>query len=116
MDDGNRLGDEPIFHIATAAEADRLHRDGELTPASLADEGFVHCSTASQVVATTGRYFECGADLVLVELDPATIDAEVSWPEVYPSQRFPHVHGPLIASWVVALHPWREADRRSWQP
>jgi uncharacterized protein (DUF952 family) len=105
-----------IYHIAPPADAERLRRSGSLEPGSLAAEGFVHCSTADQVVATTDRYFAGETDLVLVELDPDLIGHEISWPEVYPGQRYPHVHGPLPAAAVVAVLPWSEADRRRWRP
>lgn len=104
----------PIFHITTAADADRLQVDGVLEPPSLAAEGFVHCSTEAQVVATTAKWFAPDAELVLVELDPERLDAEVRWPEVYSGQRFPHVHGPLRAEAVVRRLPWGPADRERW--
>ena len=103
-----------IFHITTAADADRLMAEGQLAPPSLAAEGFVHCSTDAQVVATTERWFLPGAELVLLELDPDRLGAELRWPEVYPGQRFPHVHGPLRAEAVVARVPWGPADRAAW--
>ena len=103
-----------LFHITTGAEADRLMADGVLEPPSLAAEGFVHCSTDAQVVATTTRWFPPEAELVLVELDPDRLGEELRWPEVYPGQRFPHVHGPLRAAAVVTRLPWGPADRAAW--
>lgn len=103
-----------IYHIATRADADALARTGILEPSSLAGEGFVHCSTVDQVVATTERHFDDGADLVLIELDPERIVHEITWPEVYPGVRFPHVHGPLGAKAVIAVHPWGPSERNSW--
>ncbi|MEM8903913.1 MAG: DUF952 domain-containing protein [Actinomycetota bacterium] len=103
-----------IFHITSPDEAARLLETGRLEPPSLATEGFAHCSTAEQVVATTQRWMADVDDLVLVELDVERLDADVRWPEVYPGQRFPHVHGPLTAEAVVAVHTWRPADREAW--
>ena len=104
-----------IFHITTADEADRLMVEGVLEPPSLAAEGFVHCSTEAQVVATTAKWFASDAELVLLELDPERLGgAELRWPEVYPGQRFPHVHGPLPADAVVARLPWGPTDRAAW--
>lgn len=105
-----------MFHIATPADADRLMAEGVLEPPSLAAEGFVHCSTEAQVVATTDRWFAPDAELVLLKLDPERLGgAELRWPEVYPGQRFPHVHGPLRADAVVARLPWGPADREAWR-
>jgi uncharacterized protein (DUF952 family) len=107
--------DRRIFHITTAAEADRLAAEGVLEPASLGAEGFVHCSTAGQVVATTQRWFAAGAELVLLELDPERLESDLAWPRVYGEERFPHLHGPLTAAAVVRRHPWGPADRERWQ-
>ncbi len=105
-----------IYHITTAADADRLLAEGVLEPPSLAAEGFVHCSTDEQVVATTERWFAPDAELVLLELDPGQLgDAELRWPEVYPGQRYPHVHGPLRAEAVVARLSWGPDDRDVWR-
>lgn len=106
--------DRRVFHIATPADADRLWEAGSLTPESLATEGFVHCSTAAQVVATTQRWFAPEADLVLLELDVERVGSDVSWPEVYPGERFPHLHGPVTAEAVAGVHPWGRADRAQW--
>lgn len=103
-----------IFHITSPVDADRLVTTGTLEPPSLSSEGFAHCSTAAQVVATTERWLADVEDLVLVELDVECLDADVRWPEVYPGQRFPHVHGPLGGDAVVRVHPWRPADRAAW--
>jgi uncharacterized protein (DUF952 family) len=105
-----------IFHITSPSDAEQLLEAGRLSPDSLEAEGFVHCSTAAQVVGSTARHFGADANLVLIELDPQLVEHEISWPEVYPGQRYPHVHGPLSASSVVAVHLWREADRARWSP
>lgn len=106
--------DRRIFHIATAVDADRLAADGVLLPPSLETEGFVHCSTAAQVMATTERWFAPEAELVLLELDPERLESDVAWPEVYPGQRFPHLLGPLTAGSVVRRHAWGPTDRLRW--
>ena len=106
---------EEVFHIATPAEAERLRADGHLEPDSLATEGFVHCSTASQVVDTTARYFEPDAHLVLVQLDTDMVENDLQWPEVYPGQHFPHLHAPVEMAAVVAIIPWGPAERERWQ-
>ncbi len=110
--------DRRLFHIATPTDVATLRATGELIPRSLTDKGFVHCSTSDQLVATTGRWFDADADaeLMLVELDPERLDADVRWPEVYPGQRFPHVHGPIAADAVVAVHPWGRAERAAGPP
>ncbi len=93
---------------------DRLSQVGVLAPPSLNGEGFVHCSTGAQVVGSTERHFDPGVELVLVELDPDRLESELRWPEVYPGERYPHLHGPITAESVIAVHPWSVADRQRW--
>jgi uncharacterized protein (DUF952 family) len=89
-----------ILHIATRADWDAARAAGRYEPASLAREGFVHCSTAAQVVATADRYFRGRADLVLLVIDAARVD--VRYEAAVPldggparPELFPHVYGPL---------------------
>ncbi|MFV0258193.1 MAG: DUF952 domain-containing protein [Acidimicrobiales bacterium] len=103
-----------IFHITTPVAALELAEHGELRPPSLAAEGFIHCSTAGQVVDSTRRYLEGVDDLVLVELDPVGLGETLRWFESYPGQWFPHIHGPIVADQVLGVHPWRPDDRSRW--
>lgn len=108
------LLDRRLFHITTQAHVDTLQSAGELRPPSLASEGFVHFSTARQVVGSTERHYADDAQLVLLELDPEELAADVRWPEVYPGERFPHLHGPINREAMVKVHQWRCADREHW--
>ncbi len=109
-----RPRDRRLFHIAWPAEWRELEAEGQRSPPSLATEGFVHLSTVSQVVGSTERHFPSDAELLLIELDPERLADDVRWPEVYPGQRFPHLHGPLTAASVRGVHPWSVDDRRRW--
>jgi len=102
-----------IFHIATPVDAVRLERAGSLSPASLATEGFVHCSMAASVVRTTERHLNEVDDLVLIELATDKLDDEIRWPEVYPGEQFPHLYGPIPLAAVVKVHRWRPEDRQN---
>ncbi len=42
-------------------------------------DGFVHLSTAAQVVETAARHFVSESDLVLVALDPVRLGAALKW-------------------------------------
>lgn len=80
-----------ILHIATPAEWDAALGAGEVAPASLATEGFVHCSTRAQLAVTLARHFAGAGELVLLRLDPDMIAANLRWDESHPGEHFPHV-------------------------
>ena len=90
-----------ILHIVRRDDWENAIRKGEYAPASLDTEGFIHCSTAAQVVETANLFYRGQSDLVIVCLEEAHLTARLSYePAVrLDDQRaaalFPHVYGPL---------------------
>jgi uncharacterized protein (DUF952 family) len=100
-----------ILHITTASAWRVAQEDGELTTPSLADEGFIHCSTHGQVVATANRIFRGSGDLLLLEVDPDRLLAELKWERATDvGEEFPHIYGPLNADAVVGTLALVEGD------
>ena len=101
-----------IYHIATLADWERARADGEYTRSTvdktLAEEGFIHASQASQVARTANRFYrEVPGDLVLLVIDPALLRAEVRYEDVPGAELpFPHIYGPLNVDAVVAARPF----------
>ena len=76
-------------------------------PASVAAEGFVHCSTATQVVGVATGLFAGRDDLLLLHIDPARLDGELRWEDCYDhGQAFPHVYAPIDHDAIVAVTPY----------
>jgi uncharacterized protein (DUF952 family)/GNAT superfamily N-acetyltransferase len=102
---------EVLLHLTTPAEWRAALAAGALVPPSLAEAGFVHLSTPDQVHLPAGRLFPGRRDVVLLVVDPARLTAPVRAEPGVPgdpaSMRFPHLYGPLPASAVVAVVPWR---------
>jgi uncharacterized protein (DUF952 family) len=95
--------DEDILHLSTPTDWTEARRTGAVAPASLASEGFVHCSTRAQLAGTLARHFRGAGPLVALVLDPGAIDADLRWDESYPGERFPHVYAPIPVTAVVAV-------------
>ena len=95
---------DPIFHIAVArewADATTAYR-----PEDLEDEGFIHCSTASQVMKVARRLFRGRADLVLLRIDPDLVDPEIRLENLDGGDElYPHIYGELDLSAVTGLEP-----------
>lgn len=103
-----------IFHLA--AEADW---DGAETyrPASLEEEGFIHCSTAAQLIGVANSVFAGRDDLVLVTIEPDLLRAPVVFEDCYDTGlEYPHIYGTIDAEAVVAIEPFPPDDdgRFSW--
>ena len=83
-----------------------VHRDP-----SLDAEGFIHCSTAAQVVRVANFLFRGQHGLVLLIIDPSRLTSAIKWePPVHPghekgtpveAELFPHIYGPINAAAVV---------------
>jgi uncharacterized protein (DUF952 family)/lysophospholipase L1-like esterase len=102
-----------LFHIVAPAN---WPTDGQYRPASLADQGFVHLSFADQVEGVADRWYPDAAELVVIELDPAAIDAEVLVEDSYDAGvGFPDAYGPLPVAAAVAVHPLVRSTDGRWR-
>jgi len=100
-----------IYHIATRADWIQAQADGVYTRSSvdktLAEEGFIHASQASQVTRTANKYYrDVPGDLVVLVIDTDLVRAEVRYEDVPGVELpFPHIYGPLNADAVIAVLP-----------
>lgn len=100
-----------IYHIATAPDWDQARRDGRYTTSTigrtLAEEGFIHTSTAAQVALVANAYYQGKSDLLLLVIDPALVDQEIRYEHV-PGQDlpYPHIYGPLNVTAVTQARPF----------
>ena len=100
-----------IYHIAAAADWERAVRDGQYTMSTrgrtLAEEGFIHASTAAQVAQVANAFYRGARDLVLLVIDPGLVGPEIRYEHV-PGQDlpYPHIYGPLNVSAVVKTRPF----------
>ena len=101
-----------IYHIATRADWERARRGGEYATSTigrtLAEEGFIHASQASQVADVANRYYRGIRDeLVVLVIDPDRVRAEIRYEHVpgAGAAPFPHIYGPLNADAVRAARP-----------
>lgn len=94
-----------LLHICKrdAWEMARMH--GHYAAASLPTEGFIHCSTPAQIVATGNRYYKGQVGLVLLAIDEARVESEVKWERATNGELFPHIYGPLNVDAVLQTYP-----------
>lgn len=91
-----------ILHITTRQEWSRVST--EYAPPSLEAEGFIHCSTASQVEATAGRFFAGRPDLLLLVLDEIRIAPQLRWEAATDvADDFPHLYRPITPADIVEI-------------
>jgi uncharacterized protein (DUF952 family) len=100
-----------LFHITSQSEWAAAQARGEYRPQGFARDGFVHCSYANQVTGVANRLFRGRRDLVLLEIDPASLACRVVDENLEGgADLFPHIYGPVPAAAVVAVHEFPCAD------
>ena len=75
---------------------------------TLAEEGFIHASTAEQVPLVAGAYYRGVPDLVLLVIDTERVRPGAPLRTV-PGQPdpYPHIYGPLNLDAVVETRPFQ---------
>lgn len=104
-----------LFHLVEPAVWDDALAVGRYAPASLAAEGFVHFSFAEQVAGTANLLYRDRPALVVVEVDPALLDADLRVEDSYGTgTEFPHVYGDIPVAAAVAVHPIERDAAGDW--
>lgn len=75
-----------------------------LEPASLKSEGFVHLSTAQQLLVTAQRWFEGHQALKILVVDVDSLGPELKWEDTHGhGSLFPHLYKPLPQGAILAV-------------
>ncbi len=101
-----------IFHLTDSTRWAQSVAAGQHTGSSrgveLADEGFIHCSTAAQWPATVERFYADVDDLLLLHIDESLLDAPLVIEQLGDApEPFPHVYGPIAVAAVVKVERLR---------
>jgi uncharacterized protein (DUF952 family) len=97
---------QPILHILSEKDWQQAQDTGIYRGDTLDSEGFIHCSTPSQVEWVANGRFGGRTDLLLLVIDPKRVEAEIRWEESEPGQLFPHIYGPLKLDGVLRVLPF----------
>ncbi|HUI87465.1 MAG TPA: DUF952 domain-containing protein [Anaerolineales bacterium] len=103
---------ETILHITSREAWETARKQGRYTAPSLANEGFIHCSTYAQVLAVAEKFYKGQAGLILLVIDSTRLASNLKWespfdgafrPKVSTPDRFPHIYGPINLDAVVQV-------------
>lgn len=87
---------ELLYHIAESDAWQEAQQKGEYLPAGFSAEGFIHCSFREQIIPVADRFYYGRAGLVLLEIDPSMLKAEVRLENLEGgAELFPHIYGAL---------------------
>lgn len=90
-----------LLHITSRAAW--AAADAEYSDPSLEAEGFIHCSTAAQVLTPANERFAHRADLLLLVINPELVPADIVFEDSYGSgSEYPHIYGTIPQAAVIA--------------
>jgi uncharacterized protein (DUF952 family) len=100
-----------ILHMTPRFAWAESQSRGYHTADSLATQGFIHCSTAAQVVKVANKHYRGLTDLVLLVIDTDKLASDWKFePPINPStgeyepgvdEQFPHIYGTINLDSVV---------------
>ena len=100
-----------LFHIAERSRWEGALEVGSYTASTLgrelADEGFIHLSTAEQVAGVAARFYRGVPDLLLLHIDEARLTSPLVHEQLHGApEPFPHLYGALDVDAVVHVEPF----------
>jgi len=104
--------DGPILHLLPRRDWEAFAASDEAAyhPASLAAEGFVHCTATDALLLRVANSFYRGieGDVAVLVIDPSRLRSKVVFEapvhsDPLATERFPHIYGPIDRSAVVRV-------------
>ena len=86
---------DTVFHITLAEQWEQARLKGAYRGDTLDSEGFIHCSTALQVIQIANTSFRGRSGLVLLCIHSGEVTAEIRHERAEGEECFPHIYGPL---------------------
>jgi uncharacterized protein (DUF952 family) len=102
-----------IYHLTSRQAWRDAQQRGEYRAESLESEGFIHCSTRTQILPVAEKFYQGQQGLLLLEIDPSLLASELRWeppsggappPGVPEGDLFPHIYGPINLNAVVKAY------------
>jgi uncharacterized protein (DUF952 family) len=90
-----------IYHIVLPEIWEHLNAE-IYKPASLDDEGFVHCSFREQLDGVIERYYSNAESLIVLELETDRLMSRVINEPSTGNEIYPHIYGPINLDAVVS--------------
>lgn len=102
---------EFILHVTSRVAWSAGQAGGKYSADSLADEGFIHCSKADQILRVAEDFYRGQRGLVLLLIDPGRLTSKLRWvPGTdLASELFPHIYGPINLAAVLEVFDFEPA-------
>jgi uncharacterized protein (DUF952 family) len=102
-----------IYHIVPKSVWEQAPA-GPYRAASLATEGFIHCSSRGQVAWVANQFYADQDELLLLGIDVDRLSSPVRDEDPGIGEHFPHVYGPIDRAAVVEVLPLERGPDGRW--
>ena len=102
-----------VYRVLLEAEWQQMLACGEFAGSSVDQrDGFIHLSTREQLASTIAAHFaNVASELVILEIDSASLSEKIRWEESRGGALFPHLYGVLPVSAVKQVIASDELER-----
>jgi uncharacterized protein (DUF952 family) len=105
-----------IYHITEKTVWEEAQAAGAYQADTLRTEGFIHCSTRTQVIPVANRFYHGRKGLVLLAIDPEKLNSALVWENLEGGKEaFPHIYGALNLDAVIKVAPFPSEHDGSFQ-
>jgi|SRR3989344_4048526 len=95
-----------IYHLTNEDQWKLNQKIGFYTPGSLTKEGFIHCSTKEQILATANRRFHGDTSLVILVINTDKVETKIVFEDTSGrGEKHPHIYGKLSLSSIEHVLP-----------
>lgn len=91
-----------VLHITERKTWENADSEGHYAPDTLRTQGFIHCSTPTQILEVANAGFRGRRGLVLLCIDSGRVESEIRYEELN-GKRYPHIYGPLNLDAVTGV-------------
>jgi uncharacterized protein (DUF952 family) len=106
--------EKTIFHLTTPQAWAAAQEPGAYAPEHYADEGFIHCSTQSQLLESANKHFQKADALIVLILPAQKLGEELKWEASRGGALFPHLYRPLSTEEVSGTFALQKNDEGTW--
>jgi uncharacterized protein (DUF952 family) len=92
-----------IYHIVTPESWKEQKDLASYEHASLAAEGFIHCSYAGQIDGVLGRYYSGVEKVLVLTIDPALLTSDLVEEASTGGEIYPHIYGKINREAIIEV-------------
>jgi uncharacterized protein (DUF952 family) len=102
-----------IYHLIAKSAWER-QPPGDYRAASLASEGFIHCSNHDQVARVANLFYAAQKEMLVLCIAPELLTSPLRDEDIGTGECFPHVYGPIDRSAVVEVKVLQRDAQDAW--